>query len=113
MKEAVDSIAGSESTAVVPESLGAVILGQLQAMQKSLKDDQELQVLCTIGADTLRVFEVYVPSWKVVVLTGAGADKALTRVVSPFESLQFVCKPVQAQPGAKPMRIRFVTPKPE
>jgi len=93
------------------DNAGAVIIAQLQAMQKSLKDDQELIVLCTTGLETLRVLEVYAPSWRVVVLTGIDSEKVITRVISPIESLQLVCKPMAVQPGAKPARIRFVTPK--
>jgi hypothetical protein len=80
-------------------------------MQKSLKEDQELVVLCTTGLGTLRVLEIYAPSWRVVVLTGIDADKTVTRVISPVESLQLVCKPMAVQAGAKPAHIRFVTPK--
>jgi hypothetical protein len=91
---------------------GMVILGQLQAMQKALKDDEELVLLCTVGLETLRVLEVFLPSWRVVVLTGIDTDKKVTRIISPLETLQFVCKPVPVQAPAAPARIRFIAPKP-
>jgi hypothetical protein len=57
------------------------------------------------------VLEVYAPSWHVLVLTGMDPDRTVTRVISPVESVQLVCKPIAAAPGTKPTKIRFVTPK--
>ena len=94
------------------ESVGAAILGQVQAMQKALKEDQELVVLCTAGGETIRVLEFYLPSWQVAVLTGIDTAKNVTRVISPVESLQLICKPMRAA-AAKPVRIGFITPKPK
>ena len=93
------------------DSLGAVILGQIQAMQKAMKDDEELIVLFHSGSETVRVLEFFVPSWQVFVLTGIDAGKNLSRVVSPAESLQLVCKSVKVQPPARPTRVVFVTPR--
>ena len=90
---------------------GATILGQVQAMQKALKEDQELVVLCNAGAETIRVLEFFLPSWQVAVLTGVDSGKSISRVISPVESLQLVCKVVKA--AAKPTRINFFTPKPK
>jgi hypothetical protein len=107
-----ESLTGAKPAAAAPgDNIGATIIAQVQAMQKSLKEDQELVVLCTTGLGTLRVLEIYAPSWRVVVLTGIDADKNVTRVISPVESLQLVCKPMAVQAGAKPAHIRFVTPK--
>src|SRR5687768_9626036 len=109
-----EAIAGAKPAAAAPgDNIGATIIAQVQAMQKSLKEDQELVVLCTTGLGTLRVLEIYAPSWRVVVLTGIDADKTVTRVISSVESLQLVCKPMAVQPGAKPAHIRLVTPKSE
>ncbi len=93
------------------EDLCAVILGQLQAMQKALKEDDELLVLCNAGIETVRVLEVFVPSPNVVVLTGIDTNRSVTRVISHIESVQFVCKVVKAQPPARPARINFIVPK--
>jgi hypothetical protein len=94
------------------DNLAAIVVAQVQAMQGSLKEDQELVVLCTIGLETLRALEFYAPSPRVLVLTGIDSDGAITRVISPVESLQLVCKPMAVQPGGRPARIRFVLPKP-
>jgi len=89
------------------------ILGQLQAMQKALKDDEELIVLATGGLETVRVLEIFAPSWQVVVLTGIDAEKNITRLISPVQSLQLVCKVMKVQPDTKATRLRFIAPRPK
>ena len=93
------------------DNIGAIIIGQMQAMQAALKEDQELVVLCTSGLETVRVLEVFVPSWRVAVLTGIDPEKLITRIIAPVETLQLVCKVMPVQAGAKAARMRFVTPK--
>jgi hypothetical protein len=95
-----------------PADLCATILGQVQAMQKALKEDQELVVFATAGAETVRVLEFFVPSRQVLVFTGLDAEKNITRVISAVESVQLVCKVLKVPASAKPNRLRFVSPKP-
>jgi len=90
---------------------GATILGQVSAMQKALKEDQELLVLCTAGGETIRVLEIFMPSWQVAVVTGVDSAKSIARLISPIESLQLICKVVKV--AAKPTRINLVPPKPK
>ena len=126
VKEAIDRIASvrrggsggfdcgaGPASSAATDNLAATIAGQVQAMQNALKEDQELIVLCSTGMEMLRVLEIFTPSPKLLVLTGIDATKTVTRVVCPAESLQLVCKPMQAQAGTKPARIRFVSPKPK
>ncbi len=94
------------------ENVGATIIAQLQAMQKALKEDEELVVLSGGGLDMLRVLEIYVPAWRVAVLVGIDTDKNITRLIAPAESLQLLCKVMKVAAGVKPTRIRFITPKP-
>jgi hypothetical protein len=94
------------------ESVCAVILGQINAMQKALKEDEELIVLFENGAEKIRVMEIFVPSWQVAVLKGLDADRNPARVVSPAERLQLICKVVKAPPGVKPARVGLIAPKP-
>jgi hypothetical protein len=94
------------------ESVCAVILAQINAMQKALKEDEELVVLFQSGAEKIRVMEIFVPSWQVAVLKGLDADRNPVRVVSPAESLQLVCKVVKTPPGVKPARVGLIAPKP-
>lgn len=93
------------------ESIGSVIAGQVQAMQRACKEDQELMVLCGAGLDTMRVLEIFAPTWQVFVMTGIDTDRNVTRVISPVETVQLVCKIVSVQAGAKPARVSLIIPK--
>jgi hypothetical protein len=94
------------------ENVCAVILAQINAMQKALKEDEELVVLFPSGAEKIRVMEIYVPSWQVAVLKGVDADRNPVRVVSPAERLQLICKVVRTPSGVKPARVGLIAPKP-
>jgi hypothetical protein len=108
----VADLLDTPGAAAAPQGIGPTIFAQVQAMQKALKDDQELVVLLHLRSETLRIVEIFAPSWQVAVLTGIDANKNIARVVSPFESVQLVCKPVKAAPPpAKPLRINFIVPK--
>ena len=95
-----------------PENLGAIVLGQIHAMQKALKEDEELVVWFSNARETLRVMEIFLPSPKIAVLSGHDAEGCLTRVISPVEALQLGAKVKKVAPGAKPSRVGLVTPKP-
>jgi hypothetical protein len=95
------------------ENIGAVILGQIQAMQRAMKEDQELVVLFETGGETLRVLEIFVPSPRVFVLAGIDAEQNVTRVVIPAESAQLVCKIMKVAPDAKPIRVNVLSPRPK
>ena len=95
------------------EPLGAAILSQIQAMQRACKEDQELVVLCNAGLETLRVLEFYAPSAQLLVMTGIDTDRNVTRVISPVDAVQLVCKVMSVTAGAKPARINFINPKPK
>ncbi len=94
------------------ENPAAVILAQINGMQKVLKDDEELVVSVHQGSETIRVMEIFAPSRHVMVLTGPDANRVLTRVVSAVDALQLVCKVVKVSPGTKPVRVGLVPPKP-
>jgi len=70
-----------------------------------------LIVLATAGLETLRILEIYAPSWRVAVLTGIDSDKIVTRVICPMASLQLVCKPMPVRAGVKAVPVRIVAPK--
>jgi hypothetical protein len=95
------------------ENIGAVVLGQIQAMQRPMKDDQELVVLFETGGETLRVLEIFVPSLHVFVLAGIDAEQNVTRVVIPVESAQLICKIMKVAPDAKPIRVNVLSPRPK
>ncbi len=94
------------------ESLGSVILAQLQGMQKSLKEDQELVVQFRSGEEMLRILEIFVPSPQVFVLSGNDGQQRLTRIVAPAATVQLICKILRVAPGATPVRLKIMTPAP-
>jgi hypothetical protein len=96
-----------------PESVAATFLGQIAAMQKALKDDEELVVLFHNGAERIRVMEVFAPSREVAVLSGTDADRNRARVICAVASLQLTCKVIKVPPGAKPVRVGLINPKPK
>ena len=93
------------------ENVGATMVAQLNAMQKALKEDEELLVFFHGGAERIRVMEVYLPTWGVAVLSGVSQDRAMARAISPVESLQLVVRVGKTQPGSKAARLSVVTPK--
>lgn len=90
------------------DNTGAVILAQVAAMQKALKEDEEL----VVTFQQVRVMEIFLPSPQVAVLSGFDANRALTRIISPVNALQLICKTAKVAPGAKPARVGLITPKP-
>jgi hypothetical protein len=104
--------APKEAPAAPADSTGAAILAQIAAMQRQLKDDEELVVAFHQGGERIRVMEIYAPAGQVVVLIGLDANRALTRVVSASGSLQLICKTAKTAPGAKPVRVALVSQKP-
>ena len=116
VKDMMDSFRPADAVSAAappsPDNIAVTIIAQLQAMQTALKDDMELLAVCTIGSESMRVFEIFAPTPKVLVLTGIDADRTVTRVISPAEALQLVCKPQPVQAGGKATRIKFIVPKP-
>ena len=94
-----------------PENVGSIVLGQVHAMQKALKEDEELAVWFVNGTEKIRVLEIIFPSWKLVVLSGLDADRNVSRVVMPVEALQLIAKVIKVAPGVKPSRVGLVQPK--
>jgi hypothetical protein len=97
--------------AAAPLHTGLVIFGQIQGMQKALKEDEELVVLLQSGVERIRVMEIFLPSPAVAVLTGTDANRNLTRAIVPVDALQLLCKTMKAPAGAKPIRVNLVIPR--
>ena len=102
-----------EPPAAPVDGTGSMILGQIAAMQKQLKDDEELVVIFQQGTERIRVMEIFLASPQVAVLIGPDAHRSLTRVVAAVASLQLVCKTAKTAPGAKPARVGLITAKPK
>lgn len=94
------------------ETLSAVILGQIQAMQRPLSNEQELVVTVRSGTEVLRVMEIFVPSQTVLVFSGLDFEGNVTRLISPVDSAQILCKVMRVSGPASPVRVNVLTPKP-
>ena len=64
--------------AAAPDT-GAAIVAQIQAMQRPLKEDQELAVLFRAGDEMLRVNEIFVPNPRSSGVRRRGFGKAMSR----------------------------------
>jgi hypothetical protein len=95
----------------VAENPASVVMGQIAAMQKQLKEDEELFVTLGTGAEKIRVMEIFMPSPHVLVLSGIDADRNRARVISSVEALQLVCKVGKVAAGAKAARIGLIAAK--
>lgn len=93
------------------DQTGAIVLGEVHAMQRALKDDEELVILFQSGVERIRVMEMFLRSAQVMVLSGQDAQRNLTRVIAPVASLQLLCKTMKVPEGARPVRVALVTPK--
>jgi len=96
-----------------PEAIGAMILGQLQAMQRPLPEDQELLVQSHTGSEMFRVLEIFVPTIQVFVLSGVDSEQNVMRVIVPAERAQLVCKIRKVAGDAKPVRVNVRSPRPK
>ena len=113
MKDVMGGARPPDAVETTPAHLAAMLIGQVQAMQNALKDDQELLVTCMIAAETIRITELFSPAAGVLVLTGLDKDRNVARIVASASAVQLLCKPVQAGGGAKGARIRFILPRPK
>ena len=96
-----------------PDNPGGVMLAQIAAMQRPLKEDEELVVTFESGGEQIRLAEIFMASPQVAVLSGTDGNRGFTRVVAAVAALQLVCRVVKVQPGAKAARVGLFTPKPK
>ena len=90
---------------------GVVIINQIGAMQKALKDDEELVVHVESGGEKIRVMEIFLPSPQVAVLSGIDPNRVGARVVSAVSALQLLVRTSKVPAGAKPVRLNLVIPR--
>ena len=103
----------AEPRPVALADIGAAVVGQIQAMQRPLKEDQELAVLFHAGDEMLRVTEIFVPNAEVLVFAGVDSRGNVTRVISPVGAAQVVCRILQVAHGATASRVNVLTPRPQ
>lgn len=125
-KSVIDSVVGPEkpktaeaAPAAAPKpaaapslDIGSIIVSQVQAMQRPLREDQELQVWVRAAHEVLRVTEVFVPHSAVLVFAGTDNQGNVTRVLMPADQVQLVCKIVPVLSGMTVRRVNVVIPKP-
>lgn len=116
----MDAVNPSPPKATVPpvtsspaHDTGAAIIGQIQAMQRPLHEDQELAIFIRGIDETLRVTEIFVPNPEVLVFAGVDPQGNITRVIAPVDTAQIVCKILKVQTGATPSRVNVLTPRPQ
>lgn len=120
-KNVIDTIVGPEpakpgekpAATPVTEPVGGLILGQIQAMQRPLKEDQELVVLYHTGSEMLRVTEIFVPNVQVFVLAGVDGGGNVTRAIVPAEQARLVCKIMKVAPEGRAVRVSVLSPRPK
>ena len=110
--QVAESAKSSRTASGSADNVCQVMLAQIHAMQKALKEDEELVVLLHNGLETMRVMEIYVPAWSVAVMTGIDSERNLTRVIAPAERLELICKVMKVQPGARAVKVTLIAPKP-
>ena len=96
-----------------PAEVGAVILGQVQGMQKALKEDQELLIQYFTGAEVIRVTEIFVPSIQVFVLSGTDVAGNAVRIVVPATAAALITRVTKSDPVAGPVRVNVLSPRPK
>ncbi len=122
-RNVLGSLAGPEPTkaadaaakpSAAPVEIGPIILGQLQGMQKALREDQELRVEFFTGTETIHVLEIFVPTPQVFVLSGTDSSREhAARVITPAASATFTTRIAKVDPGKSPMRLTILTPRPK
>ena len=100
-----------EAAPAAAENPGAVFFAQIAAMQKALKEDEELAIYFNTGAERIRVMEIFMPSPGVAVLSGVDQDRVFARAICAVGALQLVARVQKLAPGGKPARVALIAPK--
>ena len=104
VKEAVEGIVPADtSTPSAPvETMSSMMLGETKCNAEGIEGRPGVGRHVQAGGEVLRVREIYVRSPQVAVVTGTTGEKALTRVICPFDSMVLVCKPAAVTRGRRP-----------
>ncbi|HXJ42128.1 MAG TPA: hypothetical protein VNH18_22815 [Bryobacteraceae bacterium] len=120
-KNVLGTLAGPEApkpapapaAAPLPDAIGAIILGQIQGMQKALKEDQELLVQYFTGVEIVRVLEIFVPNIQVFVLSGTDVAQNPVRIVVPATAAALITRVTKSDPASGPVRVNVLSPRPK
>ena len=108
---ATEKPAKEAAPAAAAANPGAVFFAQIAAMQKALKDDEELALYFSSGSERIRVMEIFLPTPGVAVLSGVDQDRVFARIISVIGALQLITRVQKLAPGARPARVALITPK--
>lgn len=93
------------------ESVQEAILEHIKARQETLAPNEELQVTCFLGPEFVRVRQIAVPNWHVLVLMGVDAKDNETSFIMDMHTVQLCCKVLKVDPPRTPVRIGFILPE--
>ncbi len=81
----------------------------IETLQKHLRPGEELFVYVHTGFEIIRVLNMSLPDWHMVVLTGLDVEDNPAQLITNIRSVQFVCKIVKVPPEQKhnPIGFRF------
>jgi len=83
---------------------------QVNTLEESLSDDQELVMTCWHGPEHLQVLQVSMPSRNVVALHCIDAQGNQAQVTGHMNAVTFSFRVVTVSPPAKPRKIGFCMP---
>jgi hypothetical protein len=82
----------------------------VETLQKHLKPGEELFLYVHTGFEVLRVMNMAMPDWHMVVLTGLDMDDNPAQLITSIRNVQFVCKIVRVSREHPHNPIGFKSP---
>jgi hypothetical protein len=93
------------------EAFQAGVKQHIETLQSLLGPDEELRIYHFTPYESVRVLQIMLSAWNVVVLVGVDPEGNPTQIVSHIHAVNFVCKVIKIKPDQKPVRIGFVMPE--
>ena len=86
------------------------IRAHIETLQKHLRPGEELFVYVHTGFEIIRVLNMAMPDWHMVVLTGLDVDDNPAQLITNIQQVRFVCKIMRVSPEHKHNPIGFKFP---
>ena len=86
----------------------------IETLQRHLRPGEELFVYVHTGYEIIRVLNMAMPDWHMVVLTGLDVDDNPAQLITSVKQVRFVCKIMRVSPEYKhnPIGFKFPAPMP-
>ena len=110
MYDLIDSVRSAPR--IQAESVQAALVEHVKSLQSKLGPDQELLVTCSTGTEVIRVMEIVLPNWHLMILIGVDGRGNATSIAISMQGVQLTCKVIKVEPQQQPVRIGFVLPDP-